>query len=589
MTAALRIALAQINATVGDLEGNRRLIEEASGRAGGLGCHLAVFPELALTGYPPEDLLLSPGFLDATEEEVEKLIESIGLGAASLTGPTFAGALVGAPSRRHQGGRSSTSRRRLRNAALLIGGRTILAEYAKRELPNYGVFDERRYFTPGRTPVTIEHLGIRMSVTICEDLWIDGGKVEADLRAERPEIVLNLAASPFHAEKDAERLAVLSRIARAAEAPLLYCNLVGGQDELIFDGGSLAMDATGAIVARAERFAEDLLVFECAGRQGGKPASVRCIESPAVGGGGTREEPPSEILAALVLGTRDYVVKNGFERVVLGLSGGIDSALVAAIAVEALGAAKVTGVTMPSRHTSKETLADAHLLAGNLGIECLEIPIDGLYQHWLDDLAGPLRYGKPGIEAENLQSRIRGTIIMTLSNRFGWLALTTGNKSETAMGYCTLYGDMAGGFAVLKDVFKGTVYALADEINRRAAEERPPWHRRHGLASCRRAVIPESTIRRAPSAELRPDQKDEDSLPPYPVLDPILREYVENDLGAEEIARLLAVDVELVRGVIRTVDRTEFKRRQAPPGIRITPRAFGRDRRMPITNRWKNR
>jgi NAD+ synthase (glutamine-hydrolysing) len=399
-------------------------------------------------------------------------------------------------------------------------------------------------------------------LTICEDTWVEGGKAERWALEGRPSVALNLSASPFHAGKFAERRRVVERFARRTHASLCYTNLVGGQDELVFDGGSLVVGPDGSLHAIARRFHEDLLFAEFAHGSFGNAFLAQQTVPPT-------PERLEDIRAALVLGTRDYVRKNGFGKVLVGLSGGIDSALTAAIAVEALGADHVVGVSMPSRFNSAETRSDAARVAASLGIRFLEIPIQQTYERYLELLAGPFGGGDPGVAGENLQARVRGNILMALSNKFGWLVLTTGNKSETAVGYCTLYGDMAGGFAVIKDVPKTLVWELAANLNRCAGRE----------------LIPESTIARVPSAELRPNQRDEDSLPPYPVLDAILAAYVEELRSPDEIAGL-GFDPRTVERVIRLVDGSEYKRRQAPPGVKITPRAFGRDRRLPITNRW---
>ena len=539
---SFRVALAQINSTVGDLRGNLELIVAFANRARAAGALVALFPELALPGYPPEDLLLNPLFV----RECRAALDEAARRCAGID------VVVGFP---------EAAGDRVHNAAALLRNGAVAGICRKTELPNYGVFDEHRYFTPGTGPLLADAGGVGCLITICEDIWVAGGAVERLARERRPGLVLNLSASPFHAGKLAERHAAAARFARAAGAPLCYTNLVGGQDELVFDGGSFVMAADGRIGAAAARFSEDLLVVELAAGPG-------VTLAPGVA------DPPApdrlgEILAALVLGTRDYLGKNRFSKAVVGLSGGIDSALTAAIAVEALGADRVVGVSMPSRFNSGETRDDAALVAENLGIRFLEVPIQGVYEGYLDLLAGPFDNADPGVAGENLQARVRGNILMALSNRFGWLVLTTGNKSETAVGYCTLYGDMAGGFAVIKDVPKTLVWELATHVNARAG----------------RALIPESTIERVPSAELRPNQRDEDSLPPYPVLDAILAAYVEDLRSPEQIAGL-GFAPRTIELVIRLVDGSEYKRRQAPPGVKITPRAFGRDRRLPITNRW---
>jgi NAD+ synthase (glutamine-hydrolysing) len=541
----VKIALAQVNVTVGDLRGNLELIAAFAGRARDAGADLVVFPELTLCGYPPEDLLLNPLFV----QECRSALDEAAARCAGID------ALVGFPEA--AGGR-------VHNGAALLRGGAVAAVARKTELPNYGVFDEHRYFAPAAAPLVIDVAGCPCLVTVCEDIWIAGGRVELAAREARPGLVLNLSASPFHAGKLAERHAAAARFARAAGAPLCYANLVGGQDELVFDGGSFAVAADGSLAAAAARFAEDLLVVTLAPGAGGALTPLPGPPPPTAA-----PDRHDEILAALVLGTRDYLRKNRFAKAVIGLSGGIDSALTAAIAVEALGADKVVGVSMPSRFNSGATRSDAARVAGNLGVRFLEVPIQGVYEDYLALLDGPFEGADPGVAGENLQARVRGNILMALSNRFGWLVLTTGNKSETAVGYCTLYGDMAGGFAVIKDVPKTLVWELSAHLNRRAGRE----------------VIPQSTIDRVPSAELRPDQRDEDSLPPYPVLDAILAAYVERLLPPAEIVAL-GFDRKVVERVVRLVDGSEYKRRQAPPGVKITPRAFGRDRRLPLTNRW---
>jgi len=539
-----RIALAQINPTVGDLRENLERIAAFAGRAREAGAHLVVFPELALSGYPPEDLLLNPLFV----RECRTALEETARRCAGID--TVVGFPEGAGGKVH-------------NAAALLRGGAVAGISRKTELPNYGVFDEHRYFSPGGGALATEAGGVRCLITICEDIWVAGGAVERTACELRPGLVLNLSASPFHAGKLAGRHSVAARFARAAGAPVCYANLVGGQDELVFDGGSFVVGVDGCLAATARRFDEDLLVVEFA------PGSDGAVAPVAAGPAAPDPDRLGEIHSALVLGTRDYLRKNRFSRAVIGLSGGIDSALTAALAVEALGADQVVGVSMPTRFNSGATRGDAALVAKNLGIRFLEIPIQSIYAHYLELLSGLFEGTDPGVAGENLQARVRGNILMALSNRFGWLVLTTGNKSETAVGYCTLYGDMAGGFALIKDVPKTLVWELAADLNRRAGRE----------------VIPESTIARVPSAELRPDQRDDDSLPPYPVLDAILAAYIEELRSPGEIAAQ-GFDAGTVERVIRLVDGSEYKRRQAPPGVKITPRAFGRDRRLPITNRW---
>jgi NAD+ synthase (glutamine-hydrolysing) len=561
--AVLRVAQAQINTTVGDLKGNAAKIVDWIARGRALNADVVTFPELALCGYPPEDLLLRPRFLVDNRRALDAL--------AAVCDDIYV--LVGFP---------DSSEGRVYNAAALLYDGRVRGIYRKIELPNYGVFDEKRYFSPGNGCMVFSLGGCRMSVSICEDIWIEGAQAESCAIENEAQVVLSLSASPFHAGKFGYRRdCIVSRFARSTHAAVFYNNLVGGQDELIFDGGSMVVGPDGRLIAAAKRFEEDLLVTDWQVED--TAASPACwnvvpplLDLPLVGASDRLPispsvapdlEPVEEVYRALVLGTRDYVQKNGFRGVVLGLSGGIDSALTAAVAVDALGTEHVKGVTMPSQYTSTETLSDAGLVARNLDIELITVPIGGVFQAYAEVLEEPFREGKTGLELENLQARIRGNILMALSNRFGWLVLTTGNKSETAVGYCTLYGDMAGGFAVVKDVPKTLVYKLAEYVNRKSGTE----------------VIPRSTIVRAPSAELRPDQKDEDSLPPYAILDPILKAYVEEDKAPDEIA---GYDPSLVREIAAMVDRNEYKRRQAPPGVKITPRAFGRDRRLPMTNRY---
>jgi NAD+ synthase (glutamine-hydrolysing) len=559
----LRVAQAQINTTVGDLSGNTAKIVDWIARARSMKADVVTFPELALCGYPPEDLLLRPRFLLDNRRALEAL-------AAHCNGIYV---LVGFADSRDG---------HAYNAAALLHEGRVLNVYHKIELPNYGVFDEKRYFCPGTGCMIFAIRGCRVSVSICEDIWVPGSPTERCATQNGAQVVLNISASPFHAGKFwFRRDCIISRFAVATRAAVFYNNLVGGQDELVFDGGSLVMDAEGRLMASAKRFEEDLLLTDVrVGTAAGQapewnlngPVNTLDLEEesdrlPLSLTLASELEPVEEVYKALVLGTRDYVQKNGFQGVVLGLSGGIDSALTAAVAVDALGPDQVKGVTMPSQYTSTETFSDAGLVARNLGVELITVPIGSILQAYSAALEDSFRKGKPGLEYENLQARIRGNILMALSNRFGWLVLTTGNKSETAVGYCTLYGDMAGGFAVVKDVPKTLVYQLAAYVNRQAGRE----------------VIPRSTILRPPTAELRPDQKDEDSLPRYEVLDPILKAYVEEDKAPDEIE---GYDPGLVREIVALVDRNEYKRRQAPPGIKITPRAFGRDRRLPMTNRY---
>lgn len=540
--AQLRVALAQLNVTVGDLDGNRRLIAGAIRRAEAWMADVVLVPELALTGYPPEDLLLKSGFVEASE----RALASLSTACRGLT------AVVGFVRRGRDG--------RLRNSAAVLSGGRVAAVYDKQCLPNYGVFDEQRYFAPGAGPLVLTLAGVRCGVTICEDLWREAPARQ--LAAAGAAVMLNLSASPYHARKAQERARLFAQRARANRLAIAYCNLVGGQDELVFDGASLAVDASGRVLAQAAQFEESLTVVDLP--TGAVPH--RAPLHPQVTPGRPLVE---EVYGALRLGVRDYVRKNGFATVVLGLSGGIDSALTACLAVDALGPSHVAGVVMPSRFSSKETQADARQLARGLGIELKEIPIEPLYAAYLKALAPHFGDRPADIAEQNLQARIRGTLLMALSNKFGWLVLTTGNKSEFATGYTTLYGDMAGGLAVIKDVPKTLVYELAKYRNRLAH------------------VIPERILTRAPTAELAPNQTDQDRLPPYDVLDRILRAYVEEDRSLHEILSRNQVQPDTVRQVIGMVDYAEYKRRQGPPGIKITPKAFGRDRRMPITNRYR--
>jgi NAD+ synthase (glutamine-hydrolysing) len=572
----LRAALAQINPTVGDIAGNARMISARTAEARDAGAQLVVFPELALTGYPPEDLLLKTHFLDSAAQALANL-------AAGTRGIV---ALVGFPERGDD----------VYNAAAVLADGEVAAIYRKIHLPNYGVFDEQRYFQAGDEPATFTVGGVTIGLTICEDIWEPGPPATTEALAGA-EVLVNLSASPYHAGKGAERERMLVQRARDNLVAVLFCNMTGGQDELVFDGHSVGIDQEGEIVARGPQFEEALTLCtldpgavaaarlrdprhrtavkrERASNRPG-PARLASISVPErdVEVGGSVADllgPEAEVYAALRTGIGDYVRKNGFEHVVFGLSGGIDSALVALLAVDALGSDRVTCVSMPSPYSSEGTKADARAIASNLGTQLLELSIEDVMGRY-DSLLGDAFAGRePGLTQENLQARIRGNVVMALSNEFGWLVLTTGNKSELSVGYATLYGDMAGGFAVLKDVFKGWVYRLARWRN---DQESTP-------------LVPPSAIDRPPSAELRADQLDEDSLPPYEVLDAILAGYVELDLDAAELVAqgLPAEDVERV---IAMVDRAEYKRRQAPPGIRISTKAFGRDRRLPITNRYQ--
>ncbi len=563
----VRIAQAQINVTLGDFAGNLEKLSQWVATAKDVGADIVTFPELALCGYPPEDLLLKPSFLQDGMEALQKTVEFCKGITVVIGFPDYVGGKV-------------------YNAAALIHDARLVDVYHKIELANYGVFDEKRYFQPGSGCVVFDMSGLRFSLTICEDIWIPGSMTEKCAVENGAHIALNLSASPFHAGKLAVRREIVNRFAKVTSTTLFFNNLVGAQDELIFDGGCMAVDSQGQLLARARRFDEDLLITDVSIEGAAQvrqcwnlignvvaPHSLRALgpEQKPGNPSGVADDPGrlDEVFNALVLGTRDYVRKNRFKKVVIGLSGGIDSAFTAAIAVDALGRDNVIGVTMPSQFTSNETLSDAGVLARNLGIRLITVPIRSVFQSFLDALEEPFKEGRPGITEENLQARIRGNILMALSNRFGWLVLTTGNKSETAVGYCTLYGDTAGGFAVIKDVPKTLVYELSDYFNAKEGRE----------------IIPSSTIRRPPTAELAPNQKDQDSLPPYETLDPILRAYVEEDKARDEIVAM-GFDATTVDRVIAMVNRNEYKRRQAPPGVKITPRAFGKDRRWPITNRY---
>ena len=571
--AALRIALCQMNATVGDLAGNAELIGAGIAAGKDAGAQLVLFPELALTGYPPEDLLLREHFLTDTGARLREL-------AASTRGIV---AIVGFPERIEGALRTGESGMPgpvstvLHNAAAVLAEGSVQAVYRKLRLPNYGVFDEQRYFKPGDPrALTVPIAGMPVGVTVCEDLWVAGAPATAEADAGA-KLIVNVSASPYHAGKGLERESLFAERARETGAHVAFCAMVGGQDELVFDGHSFVLDPTGATIARARQFEQDLLVCYIY-RGAGPGAGIATGESshralrPAIA---CAEQ---EVYSALVLGLRDYVGKNGFSAVVLGLSGGIDSALVACLAVDALGPERVNVAIMPSPHSSHDTQNDARALATTLGVGVHELRIEPAMRAYQDTLAADFEGTSPDLTEENLQARIRGNLLMALSNKFGWLVLATGNKSEMSVGYTTLYGDLAGGFAAIKDVPKTLVYRLARWRNTRQSA--------NGGDVRVRAPIPSSIIERAPTAELRPDQADQDSLPPYDVLDRILHGYVELDLSREQLIAegLPAADV---ARATRLVDLAEYKRRQAPPGIKITERAFGRDRRMPITNAYK--
>ncbi len=571
----LRVALAQINVTVGDLTGNAAKIAAWTERARSQSADVVCFPELAITGYPPEDLLLRPSFIDDNLEALNEVAKA----TRDIT------SVVGFVDRNDD----------IYNAAAVIHDGRVAGVYHKRFLPNYGVFDENRYFQEGSEAPVFEIAGALAGVNVCEDIWYQGGPVQEQAHGGA-EVILNINGSPYHRAKHDFRERMVATRASDNAVFVAYVNMAGGQDELVFDGGSMIFGPDGELLARAALFDEELLIADLSldavyqyrlhdprrrkerqefQRRDGAPRILVSTEAPPERAPAqSRIAPPldpvEEVYRALVLGTGDYLRKTGFEKALVGLSGGIDSTMVACVAVDAMGADHVVGVSMPSRYSSEGSIADAKRVADNLGIELLIVPIEPAHAAYVDMLRRPLE-SETGVWEENVQARIRGNVLMALSNRFGWILLTTGNKSEYAVGYTTLYGDMAGGYAVLKDVPKTLVYELARWKNRSAGRE----------------IVPESVIEKPPSAELRPGQLDTDSLPPYPVLDPILEAYVEDDRSAEEIVAM-GYDEATVRRVMAMVDRAEYKRRQSPPGVKITPRAFGRDRRLPMANRYPN-
>jgi NAD+ synthase (glutamine-hydrolysing) len=577
-TRRLRIGMAQINTTVGDFTGNRQKIIKAIEEARSSGADLITFPELAICGYPPEDLLFKPQFIAQNLRSLEKVIEA----SSGIT------VIIGFVDARED----------IYNAAAIVHDGKLAGVYHKIFLPNYGVFDENRYFRAGNECPVYVIAGINIGINICEDIWYEAGPATTQAYSGA-EVIVNISASPYHFGKGSHREKMVSTRASDNVAIFAFNNLVGGQDELVFDGNSLVMDEQGRLITRGKQFEEDLIITDLdvesvfrtrlhdprwrkemlldQDQSQCQTARVVISEKPFV----TEKPPlprrqvdvpglPGEIYQALVLGTHDYVLKNGFEKVLIGLSGGLDSSLVATIAVDALGKSNVVGVAMPSRYSSPGSLSDARLLSKNLGIRLLTIPIENVFQAYLDMLAEAFKDTEPNVAEENIQARIRGNILMALSNKFGWLVLTTGNKSEMATGYSTLYGDMAGGFAVIKDVPKTTAYELARYRNSLSGIE----------------LIPSTVINKPPSAELKPDQKDTDTLPPYELLDAVLTAYVEQDKSVEQIMTM-GIDEKTAKWAVQLVDTSEYKRRQAPPGIKITARAFGRDRRLPITNRFK--
>ena len=569
----MRLALAQINTVVGDLDGNRERIVSRLHEAREAGADLVLFPELAVTGYPPEDLLFRPEFLRQARRSLDRIASEA----------TDIAMLVGFP----------WLERDLYNGCAICADGEVKAIYPKRFLPNYGVFDEVRYFQPGRELLLLKIGEALVGPTVCEDIW-QPGPPATDLALAGAHVIANISASPFHVGKGQEREEMLITRARDNTCWVVLVNAVGGQDELIFDGHSVVIDEEGEVVARAPSFEEALLVVDIDAstaiarrlvdaRRRALASQQEVPDPPVIDLGEERAQPAparavvadplhelEQMRLALELGLRDYVEKNGFEEIVVGVSGGIDSALTLALAVEALGPERVHAVSMPSRYSSDATRHDARGLAANLATGFAEIPIDPIFEGFEQALARVFEGREPDITEENLQARIRGTLLMALSNKFGWLVVATGNKSELSVGYSTLYGDMAGGFALLKDVFKTDVFRLARYLNERACRD----------------LIPQTIIERAPSAELRDNQLDEDSLPPYPALDKVLEAYVEEDRSQEEL-RTDGFDPDVVDRAIALIDRAEYKRRQAPPGVKLRPKAFGRDRRTPITNRWR--
>ncbi len=570
----MRVGLAQINTTVGDVWGNVEKMADALKRATESGAELVAFPELAIPGYPPEDLLMRPSFIQENLRALEEFAGGVPEGVVAAAGFVDLDA-------------------DLYNACAVVSGGEVLHRYHKRYLPNYGVFDENRYFREGSVAPMLDLGGTLAGISVCEDIWYPGGPAREQALGGAS-VLLNVSASPYHRRKGAFRERMLGVRASDYGCYVLFCNLVGGQDELVFDGHSVVFDPEGKLVARADQFKEDLLVVDLyperslvqrlhdpRPRKENPERPLQIIEVPGYQPDGARPvearvEPSlseeGEVLEGLVLGLGDYFRKNGFSRAVLGLSGGIDSSLAAAVAVEALGPQNVTGVLMPSRYTSEGSNTDAAALAKNLRIDTQTIPIGPAFDAYREMLEDAFKGLPEDVTEENLQSRIRGNILMALSNKFGWIVLSTGNKSEMSVGYSTLYGDSAGGFAVIKDVPKNLVYRVARHFNERKDRE----------------VIPESVLSKEPTAELRENQRDTDSLPPYEVLDPILEAYIEEDQGIAEIVAS-GFDEGEVRRIVQLVDRAEYKRRQAPTGIKVTGRAFGRDRRMPITNRYFER
>ncbi len=551
----LRLALAQINPTVGDLAGNAALIKQSVDQAVGAGAHIAIFPEMVLTGYPVEDLALRPSFQVASKSALSALASQLDKSIVSIVG--YLDQVEGKP----------------QNMVAVIAGGEVKARYAKCHLPNYGVFDEFRNFVAGDSTLVVRIHGVDVGIAICEDLWIDGG-ITAQLAARTPGLVIVPNGSPYERAKDDVRLSLVTKRAREAKAPLAYVNMTGGQDDLVFDGDSIVVNAEGAVIARAPQFEDGVMIVDVEAATGtSKPDVVISedaveIAKPSIPGIAHRLGDEEEMWNAIVVGLRDYVMKNGFKSVLVGLSGGIDSALVAALAVDALGPDRVFGVGMPSKYSSDHSIGDAKAMAANTGLAFRIVEIQKMVDAFRDQVE------LTGLAEENLQARVRGTTLMGLSNQEGHLVLATGNKSELACGYSTLYGDAVGGYAPIKDIYKTDVWALSRWRNQvaKAAGEAPP--------------IPENSITKEPSAELRPDQKDSDSLPEYEILDQVLKAYVDDDLGRDALIAA-GFDKDLVMRVIAMVDKAEYKRRQYPPGTKVSKRAFGKDRRLPMTSKWR--